>query len=88
MRPSFPEIDVDESPEMASHGFTMVSLHCQNAVAKKRSIALNTLLAVRTMVIQEGVDMVAGDFDGASWRRRPGPDQQHDSTLEEAFKPR
>ena len=32
------------------------------------------------------IDMVAGDFNGASWRHRSGPDQQFDSTLEETFK--
>ena len=50
-----------------------------NAVAKKRSIALNMLLSVRT---------VPGDFKGASWRRKSGPDQQFDSALEDAFKKR
>ena len=30
--------------------------------------------------------MVAGDFNGARWRRRSGPDQQFDRTLVEAFK--
>ena len=66
--------------------FTMMSLHCQNAVAKKRSIAWNILLAVCTVLLQEEIDMVAGDFNGASWRRVSGLGQQFDSTLEEAFK--
>ena len=39
--------------------FHDMSLHCHNVVAKKRSIALNALLAVRTAVVQEDVDMVA-----------------------------
>ena len=30
--------------------------------------------------------MVAGDFNGANWRRKLGPQQQLDSTLEETFK--
>ena len=34
---------------------------------------------------QEQVDMVAGDFNGAAWRRRSGKEQRHDSTIEEAF---
>ena len=29
--------------------------------------------------------MVAGDFNGAAWRRRSGNDQRRDSTVEEAF---
>ena len=66
----------------------MMSLHCQNPVAKKRSVALNILLAVRTVMLQEEVDMVAGDFNGATWRRRSGPDHQSDSTLEGALKNR
>ena len=37
-------------------------------------------------MLQEDVDMVAGDFNGASWWRRSGSDQQIDSTHEEAFK--
>ena len=35
-----------------------MSLHCKNAVAKKRSIALNLLLAVRSAMIHEDVDIV------------------------------
>ena len=61
-------------------------LRCRSAVAKKRSIALHVLLAVRTATIQADVDMVAGDFNGASWRHKTGSEQQVDSTLEEAFK--
>ena len=44
------------------------------------------LLAVRAIMWQEKVDMVAGDFNGASWRRKPGLQQQLDITLEETFK--
>ena len=61
-------------------------LQCENAVAKKRSTELNILLAVRIVVVQKDVDMVGGDFNGASWRRRSGPDQQLDSMVEEAPK--
>ena len=66
--------------------YTMMSLHCQNAFAKKRSIALTLLLAVHTIMWQEKVDTVAGDFSGASWPRRSGPQQQLDSAPEETFK--
>ena len=75
-----------QTPRNGISYFTMMSLHCQNAIAKKRSIALNILLAVRTVLLHEEMDMVAGDFNGASWRRVSGPEQQFDSTLGEAFK--
>ena len=63
--------------------FTMMSLH--NSDAKKRGIAKNVLVAVRTVMHQEQSDMVAGDFDGAAWRRKLVKDQRRDSTFEEAF---
>ena len=49
---------------------------------KKRSIALNVLVAVRTATMQEDIDLVAGDFNGASWRHKTGPAQQCDSSLD------
>ena len=55
-------------------------------MANKRSIALGVLLAVRPAVVQEDVEMVAGDFNGASWRRKSRPDEQFDSILEETPK--
>ena len=36
--------------------------------------------------IQEGIDVVAGDFNGASWHRKRRLVLQYDSTLEEASK--
>ena len=60
-------------------------LHINNQYAKKRGIAKHLLLAVRTVMHPEQVDMVAGDFNGAAWRRRSGNEQRHDSTIEEAF---
>ena len=47
----------------------MMSLHINNHFAKKRGIGQNLLLAVRTMMLQEQIDVVAGDFNGAAWRR-------------------
>ena len=35
---------------------------------------------------QEDIDLVAGDFNGASWRRKTVPEQQYERTLEEAFR--
>ena len=43
------------------------------------------LLAVRTVTCQEQIDMVAGDFNGAAWRKTNNADQLRDSTIEEAF---
>ena len=37
------------------------------------------------LTVQEDVDMVAADFNGASQRRKSGLEQQYDSTLDEAF---
>ena len=73
-------------PRNSKSHFTMMSFHIiNNQYAKKRGIAENLLLAVRTAMQQEQVDMVAGDVNGAAWRRRSGDDQRLDSTIEEAF---
>ena len=63
----------------------MMSLHINTHYAKKRGIAKNVLFAVRTVMCQEQVDMVAGDFNGATWRKKSGDNQQRHSTIEEAF---
>ena len=62
-----------------------MSLHLNNSYAKKRGTAKNVPVAVRTAMQQERVDMVAGDFNGAAWRRKRCEDQRRDSTIEEAF---
>ena len=67
------------------HYFTMVSLHIKNTHAKKRRIAKHLLLAVRTVMHQQQVDLVAGDFNGAAWRRQSGSDSRSISSIEEAF---
>ena len=56
-----------------------------NHFAKKRGIGKNLLLAVRTVMLQEQVDVVAGDFNGAAWRRQSGSDPRPVSIIEEAF---
>ena len=43
--------------------------HINNHDAKKSGNAKNVLLTVRTVMYQEQIDMVAGDFDGAAWRK-------------------
>ena len=64
--------------------FTMTSLHINNHFAEKRSIGKNLLLTVRSVMSQEQVDMVAGDFNGAACRQS-GSDHRHISTIAEAF---
>ena len=73
-------------PRNCKSSCIVVSLHCQNAVAEKRSIALNVLLAVRTAMVQDDADIVAADLRGASWRRKGGTDQPFDRIREVAFK--
>ena len=62
-----------------------MSLHINNQVARKRGIGKNVLLTVPTGMLQEQVDMVAGDFNRAAWRRQTGSDHRPVSTVEEAF---
>ena len=69
-------------PKNGKSSFTIMSTRCHNAVAQKCSIALNILHAVRSAMEQEDVDMVVGDFNGASWRSKSGPDEQFDNALE------
>ena len=57
-------------PRNGKSYFTMMSLHINNHSAKKRGIGNNLLLTVRTAMLQEKVDMVAGDFNGTAWRRQ------------------
>ena len=65
--------------------FTMMSLHINNHFAWKRGIGKKLLLTVRTVMLQEHVDMVPGDFNGAAWRRQSGSDARPISIIEEAF---
>ena len=52
--------------------------------AQKRGIGKKLLLTVRTVMLQEHVDMVAGDFNSAAWRRPCGSDRQPTSIIEES----
>ena len=61
-RAAFRRVPRDSKPY-----FTMMSLHINNHYAKKRGIAKHLLLAVHTVMHQEQVDMVAGDFNGDAW---------------------
>ena len=46
---------------------------------------MNLPVTVRTVMLQEQVDTVAGDFNGAAWRRQAGSDPRPISIIEEAF---
>ena len=43
-----------------------MSLHNNNHYAKKRGMGKKLLLTVRAVMLQEHVDMVAGDFNGSA----------------------
>ena len=62
-----------------------MSLHINNKFAKKRGKGKKLLHTFRTVMLQEHVDMIAGDFNGAAWRRPCGSDRQPTSIIEEAF---
>ena len=60
-----------------------MSLHTNNNYAKKRGIGKKLLLTIRAVILEERVDLVAGDFNGAAWRRQCGNGCL--SIIEEAF---
>ena len=47
--------------------FTVMSLHINNNSAEKRGIGKKLLLTIRAVMLEEHVDLVAGDFNGAAW---------------------
>ena len=63
----------------------MMSLLTNNQFDKTRGIGKNLLIAVRTVMFQEQVDMVAGVFNGAAWRRQSDSDRRPIISIEEAF---
>ena len=50
----------------AKKSFTVKSLHMNNNYAKKRGIGKKLLLTIRAVMLDEKVDLVAGDFNGAA----------------------
>ena len=62
-----------------------MSLHINNQIAKKRGIWKKPLPTLRAVMLLEHVDLVAGDFNGAAWRRPCGNDRKLTSIIEEAF---
>ena len=63
--------------------FTVMSLHINNNYAKKRGIGKKLLLTTRAATLDEQVDLVAGDFNGAAWRRATNANNIR--IIEEAF---
>ena len=62
--------------------FTVLSLHIINIYDKKRGIGKKLILTIRAVMLDEKVDLVAGDFNGAAWRRDI---RNNTSTIEENF---
>ena len=50
--------------------FTVMSLHISKIYTKKRSIAKKFILTIRAIMIDQQIDLVAGDFIGTAWRYR------------------
>ena len=59
-----------------------MSLHISNIYPKKRGIGKKLILTIRAVMLDEKVDLVAGDFNKAAWRRDNG---NNISIIEEAF---
>ena len=56
-------------PLSGQKSFTGMSLHISNNCAKKRGIGKKLLLTIRAVMLEEKVDLVTIDFNGAAWRR-------------------
>ena len=62
-----------------------MSIHINNQFAKKRGIEKKLLLTVRAVMLEEQVDMVAGDFNGDAWRCPCGSDRRFTSLLKKLW---
>ena len=63
-------------PHNGKSFFSMMSLHINNQLAKKRGIGKKLLLTIRAAMPVEHVDLVALDVNGAAWRRPCGNDRK------------
>ena len=84
-RQSSPVLRSGEYHEVASFILPFCRSTSTTHMPKKRGIARNLLFTVRTVVHQQQVELVAGDFNGAGWRRQSGNDSLFISSIEEAF---
>ena len=57
----------------------------QQPVCQEARYREKILLTIRAVMLEELVDLVAGDFNGAAWRRPCGNERKLTSTIEEAF---
>ena len=48
--------------------FTVLSLHISNIYAKKKGIAKKLIFTIRALMIGQQIEVVAGDFNGTTWR--------------------
>ena len=69
-------------PTSGQKTFTVLSLHIINSYAKKRGIRKKLIFPIRAVMLDEKVGLVAGDFNGAAWRR---DNSNNISIIEEAF---
>ena len=74
-----------KTPRNGKSYFTRRSLCINNASAKERGIEKNLLPTVRNVMYQQQVDLVAGDLNGAAWRRQSCSDSRFTSSIEESF---
>ena len=56
-------------PLSSPKSFKVMSLYINNNFAKKKSIRQKLILTFRVVMLEENMDAVAGEFNGASWRR-------------------
>ena len=72
-------------PRNGKSFFTTMSLHINNQFAKKRGIGKKLFLRIRAVMLEEHVDLVAGDFDGAARRGPSGNDRKPISISEKCL---
>ena len=69
-------------PPSGQKTFTVLTLHISNIYAKKRGFGKKLILTMLAVMLDEKVDLVAGDYNGAAWRR---DNSNNISIIEEAF---
>ena len=77
-----PRASFRRQPPRGQKTSTVLSLHISNVCAKKRGIGKKLILKIRAVILDEKVDLVAGDFNGAAWRR---DNSNNISIIEDAF---
>ena len=62
-----------------------MSPHINNNYAIKRGIGKKLLLTIHAVMLEEHLELVAGDFNGVAWRRSNGNSRQTTSIIEETL---